>query len=198
MRLPLVSCAVLLTALPADGTTALLPPPVFQALTLIDAVPSKDALDDAFGRQAPFDNLLSVALDRTIDLGIELRAIRALPAYCPLAPQICGAGSPAHDALVALVASQSSPGTPPDLLRLRAAAEALGATHSGLLDDATQLMSLLGNASRDVRATAIRAIRQVCNSDAIPPLKSYLPRESSPQVRIAITAAVQDLGLCPH
>lgn len=196
MRLPLISCAVLLCALPADGNDALLTPPVLQALTSIDAIPSKIALNDAFGTQPPLEALLSIALDPTIDLGIELRAIRALPAYCP-AP--CGPGTPVHDALTSLIDGyRSSPRAPHDLLRMRAAVEALGATHSGLLEDVDRLMSLLDNDSRDVRATVVRAIRNICNSGAIIPLSDFFFTEPSRQVQLAITAALQDLGRCPH
>jgi len=198
MRLSAISCAVLLCALPADGNNALLTPPVIQALTSIDTIPSTVALNDAFGTQ-PLDNLLSIALDDTIDLGIELRAIRALPAYCPALPQLCGPGTPVHDALILLIDGAAAQGTPHDLLRLRAAVEALGATHSGLADDVDKLMSLLGrSSSRDVRATVVRAIRNVCNSVAISQLGTYFFNEPSRQVQLAITAALQDLGRCPE
>lgn len=198
MRLPLLSCAVLLCALPADGDTALLTPPVIRALTSIDALPSKTALDDAFGTEAPLPDLLAIALDPTIDLGIGLRAIRALPAYCPPAPQTCGPGTAVHDALISLIDGYpASPRTPHDLLRMRAAVEALGATRSGLLEDVDRLMALLGNDSRDVRATVVRAIQNICNRDAIIPLSQYFFNERSRQVQLAITAALQDLGQCP-
>jgi hypothetical protein len=198
MRLSVISCAVLLCALPADGSNALLTPPVIQALTSIDTIPSTIALNDAFGTQTPLNNLLSIALDRTIDLGIELRAIRALPAYCPADPQPCGPGTPVHDALISLIDGSPAQRTPHDLLRLRAAVEALGATHSGLAGDVDKLMPLLGSSSRDVRATVVRAIRNVCNSTAISQLSAYFFNEPSRQVQLAITAALQDLGRCPE
>jgi len=197
VRLRLIPCAVLLCALPADGSNALLTPPVIQALTAIDAIPSRASLNDAFGSQTSFGSLLSIATDRTVDLGIGLRAIRALPAYCPAAPQTCGAGTPAHDALSSLVDSLASPDTPQDLLRLRAAAEALGVTHSGLADDADKLMALLGNASRDVRATVVGAIRNICSKTAIIPLGDFFFHEPSLQVKFAINAALRDLARCP-
>ena len=199
MRLSAISCAVLLCALPADGSNALLTQPVIQALTSIDTIPSTVALNDAFGTQPPLDTLLLIARDPTIDLGIGLRAIRALPAYCPAQPQPCGPGTPVHDALILLIDGSAAQGTPHDLLRLRAAVEALGATHSGLAGDVDKLMSLLGSSSsRDVRATVVRAIRNVCNSVAISQLGTYFFNEPSRQVQLAITAALQDLGRCPE
>ena len=198
MRLSAISCAVLLCALPADGSNALLTPPVIQALTSIDTIPSTVSLNDAFGTQPPLDNLRLIARDQTIDLGIELRAIRALPAYCPAAPQPCGPGTPVHDTLISLIDGSAAQGTPHDVLRLRAAVEALGATHSGLADDVDKLMSLLDSSSRDVRATVVRAIRNVCNSVAISRLSTYFFNEPSRQVQLAITAALQDLGRCPQ
>jgi hypothetical protein len=84
---------------------------------------------------AALDKLLSVAGDHTADLGIELRAIRALPAYCP---EPCGPGTPVHDGLIAFIDGfPAAQYTPQDLLRLRAAVEALGATRSMLASDVT-------------------------------------------------------------
>jgi len=190
----LYACAVVLCALPAGADNALLTPPVVSALMSIDEVPSKAALDNAFGAATALDNLLNVAVDRTVDLGIELRAIRALPAYCP-AP--CGLGAAAHDGLTALIDGFSAAqGTPQDLLRLRAAVEALGATRSALATDVDELVPLLDHASRDVRATVARALGSLGNSAACAPLKAQDLHEPSLQVESAIHAAVQALGRC--
>ena len=194
MKRGLALGAVLLCALPATGDNALLTLPVITALTSIDALPSKAALDDAFGAQAAQGQLLAVAGDHTTDLGIELRAIRALPAYCP-AP--CGPGEPAHDGLIALIDGfPAAQYTPQDLLRLRAAVEALGATRSMLASDVTELVPLLDHGSRDVRATVVRALGSLCSNAALGPLEAHFPDERSLQVKYAITAAVQALGQC--
>lgn len=198
MRFGLVSCAVVLCALPAAGDNALLTPPVIRAIASIDSLPSKAVLDDAFGAQAALGNLLLLARDQTIDLGIELRAIRALPEYCPPAPQPCAAGAAVHDALAGLVVSLAAAQlTPQDLLRLRAAVEALGVTRSALATDVDLLMTVLrGNASRDVRATTVRALGNLCSSAAIDPLSGFYLVETSPQVKAAIMIAVQNLRKC--
>lgn len=196
MRLRLLACAGLLCALPASGSNAFLTPPVIQTLTSIDAIPSQTALNTAFGSQAPIASLLAIADDRMVDLGIALRAIRALPAYCPPAPQTCGSGT-VHDELLSRIDGYAAPRTPQDLLRLRAVVEALGVTRSGLASDVDRLMLLLGSGSRDVRATVVGAIRNICSKAAIIPLSAYLFNEPSLQVKFAITAALRDLAQCP-
>lgn len=190
----LYACAVLLCALPANGDNTLLPPPVITALTPIDSLPSKAALDNAFGPATALDKLLAVASDQTADLGIELRAIRALPAYCP---SICVPGTPVHDGLIALIDGfPAAQYAPQDLLRLRAAVEALGATHSKLASDVTELVPLLDHGSRDVRATVARALGSICNNTALGPLNAHYANERALQVKVAITAALQALGRC--
>lgn len=194
MRLRLLACAGLLCALPASGSNALLTTPVVQALTSIDEVPSRAALDTAFGSQAPINSLVEIATDP--DLGIALPAIRALPAYCPPGPQACGLGT-VHDKLASLVDGLTTLHRPEDSLRLRAAIEALGATRSGLDADVTKLMALLGNESRDVRVAVVGAIRNICSKAAIDLLSPHLFTEPSLQVKFAITAALRDLAQCP-
>jgi len=199
MRLGLVSCAAVLCTLPAYGEPTTLPQSVVNALTPIDSVPSKSALNDAFPPQAALENLLTIALNRTGDLGIELRAIRALPSYCPPTPQLCGTGTAIHDSLVALIVSeQAAQRTPQDLLRLRAAVEALGQTRTGLASDVDTLMPMMTSASRDLRATVVRALVNVCNKQAIAPLNKSYATERVAQVKAEIYAAIQDLGDCSN
>jgi hypothetical protein len=199
MRLALVSCAAVLCTLPAYGEPTTLPQSVVNALTPIDSVPSKSALNDAFPPQAALENLLSIALDRTNDLGIELRAIRALPSYCPPITQPCGPGTVVHDSLVALVVSeQAAQRTPKDVLRLRAAVEALGQTRTGLASDVDTLMPLMASGSRDLRATVVRALLNVCNMQAIAPLNKSYVTERVAQVKAEIYAAIQDLRQCSN
>jgi hypothetical protein len=197
MKLRLVATAALLCALPAQGDDTMLSPGVINALTPIDTVPSKSSLNAVFQTpQAALDNLRAIALDSAVDLGIELRAIRMLPAYCPPAPQVCGPSTAAHDALIDLIDRYSSPPTAQDQLRLRAAIEALGATRSGLASDVEKLLPLLSSGSRDVRNTVVRALRNLCNSQAIAALNVRYQQEATAQVKLAISAALKDLGQC--
>ena len=195
MKIRLVATAALLCALPASGQNAPLSQLEIHALTPIDTMPSTASLATVF--EAPLDSLRTIALDRSVDFGVELRAIRALPAYCPAAPTVCGPGTVVHDTLTALIDGYvSSPRGPLDVLRLRAAVEALGATRSRLASDVDKLMPLLDDGSRDVRVTVVRALRTICNMQAIGPLNQRFSNEPTDQVKLAIFAALRDLRQC--
>lgn len=207
MRLRFLAGAALLCALPARGANQALGERVIAVLTPIDSVPAPAALDQAFAPAPAVDRLIDVARDASVDLGIQIRAIRALPAYCP--PDC--SSHPVHQALAGLVATYTpAPGTespPGDTLRLIAAIEALGATHSGLEADFEQLWDLLDlpkpttpapttcAAHRDVRAVAARAIGELCFHDAIDAIRAYIADPCS-QVATQAGAAVQALEQC--
>jgi hypothetical protein len=205
MRARLFAAAALLCALPARGANQSLGERVIAVLTPLDSVPVPAAIDQAFAPAPAVDHLISIALDASVDLGIQVRAIRALPAYCPAA---C-ANQPVHQALVGLVSTYTpAPDTQPspgDTLRLIAAAEALGATHSGLAADFDQLWALLdlpkpgGSTTcapgRDVRAVAARAIGELCFHDAIDAIRTYIDDPCS-QVATQAGLAVQALEQC--
>lgn len=216
MKRRLLVTAALLSALPASGGGATPDPAVVEALTPIDALPAKVLVDAAFqsGSGSGSDGLnglLALAVDSTIDLGVQIRAIRTLPLYCPQPDASC-AGTTIHDTLLALVQGyvtslgQTPPATltPQDVLRLRAAVEALGTTRSGLASDVDVLTQepqvLLLHASRDVRFTVVRALRDLRSCAAIAPLQTLTmiePRGS--QVYQAVISALQSLqvaGMC--
>ena len=196
--------AALLCALPASGDQATLPPAAVIALTPLDTLPAKSDIDNAFTPGPAVDNLIAIARNAGADLRVALHAIRMLPLYCSDAAS-CGTGTPIHDTLFAIIDDYArmlatSPLPPPDLLRLRAAVEALGATHSGLSGDAGVLASpaLLDHRSRDVRVTVVRALRVLGSCDAVNPLKRRNVNEPSPQVKVVIVAALQAFALqCP-
>lgn len=196
-RFVIATAVLLLCAVPAQGELTNLPLPVLDALTQIDTTPSKSTLNDMYPTpEAALDNLRAIAVDHTVALGVELRAIRTLPVYCAAAPMPCG--DSVHETLLALIdAYDKSPREPQDDLRLRAAVEALGATRSGLTTDVDELLPLLGHASRDVRATVVHALRNICNSQAIGPLSLLYQDEQIDQVKVAISAALRDLRQCP-
>jgi HEAT repeat protein len=168
----------------ARSDTAPLAPPVVAMLTPIDTVPTKAQLDEVFGQQA-LAGLLPIALGAAgADVGVQLRAVHALIHY---------PGAQAHDTLVALVAGHQAATAGSDLLLLRAAIEALG-----VLQVATDLGTLTPflevEASRDLRATAALALRDLGNSAAIEPLRARYRRERTAQVRLAISEALRVLG----
>lgn len=194
MRVGALSMVALLCALPASGQDSQLPQPVVDALTQIDAPPSTAVLDSVF--VMPLDELRAIALDATVDTGIAIRAIRALPGYCPPAPEPCG-DTAAHRTLVTIVEGyRGGPTTPHDLMRLRAAAEALGATRSGLRADVDRLGPHLNSGSRDLRVTVVHALRNICSPEAIEPLNNRYPLEPSRQVQLLLVEAVRDLRRC--
>ena len=199
MRLPWLPAAALLCTLPARGDTPQLAPHALDALTQLDELPSQTALADALGLP-PDQAVVTVAqlarnADGTVDLGVQLRAIHALPAFCPPAPETCGLP---HDTLIDIINAASTPAqTREDVLRLRTAIEAIGATRSGLDSDVAELLPLLSNTSRDVRATVARALPNLCNAGATGPLMAAYHREAVPQVQLEILSALDVLdGQC--
>lgn len=208
----LIPVLLVASALRADTLTQ----PVMEALTPLDALPSTTAIDAVFGTFGTdtATNLRTIALTpttcsppaATLDFGVQLRAIRALPAYCPIP---CGVdtattGSPdtlVHATLVELLdAFNTIPvPTPCDLLRGRATIEALGlAGVSAAIDtDRTLLEGFLNNASRDVRATTAKAIGTLCNRHADSALLKRFVAEPTAQVRLAISVALRALDNCP-
>jgi hypothetical protein len=169
----LLVLAALLCAVPATGSGIDPTSAQVDALTVVDAPPSRAVVDLAFssgpGPTPGLDALLALARDPTQDLGLQIRAIRALPQYC--LPAGC-AGTAAHDALARSVGGYraqltASALSPQDMLRLRAAMEALGATQSGLQADVDLLTApaLLHHPSRDVQVTAVHALRNLCSTD---------------------------------
>lgn len=199
MRLLSATCVAALCALPAYGEQDRLSDSELHALTPIDSVPSKSALNVVFGSapDAARDGLLKIVREGTDDFGVEIRAIRALPVYCPPAPASC-AGTVVHASLAELVRSKQSlqQQTAQDLLRMRAAVEALGQTRTGLAEDVDLLAPLLSSTSRDLRATVARALLNICNRTALLPLDKVLGVEQVEHVKAEMRAAVRELAHC--
>jgi len=174
------------------------PPPTpteleIHTLSAIDSVPTKDELATYVQGPDFVARLEALALDSTVDFGIQLRAIRALPSFCAAQCK----DTPPHIAVLAVIASvPSTDHSGRALLRLRAGIEALGIVKSGKLEDVNLLVPFLDNASRDIRAATARALRDMCNTTAIVPLRARYQHEMSAQVRLAISAALRDLDQC--
>jgi HEAT repeat protein len=177
----------------ASGDPLQLTQPVINALTPIDSVPSTTQLNTVFNNSEAeaLSNLVSIALsDGTVDIGVQLRAIRALSHYCT-AP--CGT----HEAHTTLTTVATTPryrdarhGS--DLLVLRAAIEALGVLR--IPGDISLLVPLLDHPSRDIRAATAHALRDLGNTQAIPALRARYQQEQSQQVKIAVSDALRVLG----
>jgi HEAT repeat protein len=161
-------------------------------LTPIDTVPTKDDIVKLFGSTTAIDNLEALIAGDG-DFGVQLRAIGALPRFCT---GNCSSGDP-HDSIVNVITGiDTSDRRGTTLLRLRAGIEALGSTRSGLTSDVNRLVPFLDDASRDIRVATARALRDLCNTQAIVPLRVRYEMELVAQVRLAISAALRDLGQC--
>jgi hypothetical protein len=108
-----------------------------------------------------------------------------------------------HNSLLALLDS-----VPPadhvgtSILLLRATIEAIGIAKSPDNTIVTKLAPFLGHSSRDIRAAAAFALRDLCNQTAVTPLRNRYNIEMMPtgipQVRLAISAALRDLDTCSN
>ena len=188
---------VLVFALPARGEQVTITPSVLHGLTPIDTVPTKDEISRILP-QNTVSQLAALAQDSGVDFGVRLRAIRALPQFCPTS---C-AGSTPHASLVNLLASLPNDGAGKTILLQRAVIEAIGIARSGDANDVARIVPYLDSPSRDIRAAAAFALRDLCNPSAVTPLRNRYNVEMGPmgvsQVRLAISAALRDLGTCAN
>lgn len=193
MRTPGIVLAIALVAIPALGHEGAPSTHIVHTLTTIDSIPTKEALTSALGATNELAALRQFALDPSIDFGMRLRAVRAMPHFCQN-PQAC------HEAILAVFADVETSGDPQGrkILRLRAAIEALGVARLDLPGDLQLLQSYLNNPSRDLRATAARALRELCNPLALESLKARYVVDPSAQVKAAIDDAIHALEQCPH
>lgn len=173
----------------ATGTTANLTEKIQNTLTTIDTVPTKAQLEAAFDNGA-LGGLSQIARDKTVDIGVRLRAIHGLGKFCPLP---CS-GEIAHESLRALIAETFNETTGEPVVVLRAAIETLGALR--VASDVDLLTDLLDHPSRDIRAATARALRDLCNRTATTPLRNRFTNEPTEQVKLAISEALRTLDQC--
>ena len=181
-----------LCALPARGNRlgpAQLAPGATDILGTMDSVPSRDELVEAFRPDEPIVALREIVKPTTvIDLGLQLRAIRALAQVCP---EPC-AESEAHITLREKLAEPVI--TSQDIMRRRAAIEAIGELH--VLDDAPQLLAQLSpGMPRDVRSAAARALGKLCNTGraVVDELRAAHDRETVVGVKRMLARAITEL-----
>ena len=191
-----VVIAVVLTGVVALATGTPSMDEESNTLSTIDQIPTKPQLDQAFGSDA-LASLAAIANppadpSPNIDPGIRLRAIHALTKYCTSNP--CGAGDLAHQSVVSVITATRLAQTGTQVLLLRAAVETLGAMR--VSTDVSTLTLLLDHPSRDIRAATARALRDLCNPQAITPLRTRYSSEMTDQVKLAISEALRILGQC--
>jgi hypothetical protein len=200
MRHAWIFPVALLCALPASGDPVQLTKDMQHTLTPIDSLPTVEEIQRVFPQPNTVSQLATIATTNNNDnefFGLRLRAIRALPLFCPAS---C-ASSPLHQTLVSLVAPNASEQTGKSVLLLRAVIEAIGATKSGTNDDVDLLVQYgLEHPVRDVRVATAFALRDLCNQRAVTPLRNRYNREMDAtgvaQVRFAISEALRDLSTC--
>jgi HEAT repeat protein len=203
MRMPraihLTMLAALAVATTARGdTTSIDPvaaatPQVIDALTGIDFPIAKSEMDsqkaalDALLGTDPVTTLSAIADSTDIATGIRLRALRAIALY---------PSDSARAALTAEITEHDAAISGTDVLLLRAAIEALGLVGAPA-DVATVVPLLDKEESRDIRAAAARALRDLGSSTAIAPLHARLAKEKVPQVQFWISDALRVLSGTP-
>ena len=116
--------------------------------------------------------------------------MRALIHYCAATP--CPQQDPVLVALREVEARYHDARSGSDVLMLRAALEAIGVLRYP--QDMDLLLPHLQHPSRDIRATAARALRDLGNTNAIGPLRARYADEEFDQVRLAISDALRVLG----
>lgn len=207
MKTRLAIVALLLCTLRASGSGVSPSDDQIDTLTQIDTLPTRAQLDLAFGATGSLGALIAIAKDANQGLDLQLRAIRALPLYCAMPS--CS-GEP-HDSLTGIVNSYLAvlpgPLTPRDMLRLRAAIEALGAARTGLAGDVHLLAvsQLLRHPNRDVQVTTVHALRDICSrglcdrqtcTEDAAAVRALRSSTGETQLDAAINSALQDLAQC--
>lgn len=173
---------------------------VQNTLTTIDSVPTKPQLDNVFPAGEALSSLSTIAMDTGADVGIRLRAIHALGKYCPARPELeCTTTELAYTSLTDLILETRNFTHGSEVLLLRSAIETIGVLEvSATASDqvAELLKGLLNHPSRDIRAATARALRDLCNTQVITPLRVRYTSESTEQVKLAISEALRVLGQC--
>jgi hypothetical protein len=200
MRAALIAFGLSAAAALATGAT-MLPQQALNALTPIDTVPTKSQIDTAFmGSQTALQQLAEIATNvdqqDPIDVGVRLRAIHALAKYCgsPADGVACSTSEVAHQAVAQVLTTWRLSTSGSGALILRAAIETLGTMK--VAGDVSTLVPLLDHPSRDIRAATARALRDLCNTQAVTPLTARYSTETTDQVKLAISEALRILGQC--
>jgi HEAT repeat protein len=154
-----------------------------EMLSGIDFVPDRLALDQAMGGDAAAQ-LIAIAggTSSLVDPGVRIRAYRALALY---------PSSEARTALAAAVTEFGSEERGVATIYLRAAMDSLAQIAGA--GAVTTIAPMLDHVSRDVRASAARALGVTESVTAVAPLNDRRLVEQVPQVRLAIDDALREL-----
>ena len=191
MKIPAAVVTALLTLALAGDAPARRDVPAFAVgvvegvLAVADEVVPRARFDEVLGA-TPVPTLQAIANDPGLDVGVRLRAVRALGFY--RLPE-------SREALHGVISARGGcdgdgvavTGTP--LLFVRAVLESLGAI--GDPDDVGRITPCLQAKSRDLRVAAARALRDLGASTAVCPLQHQRDVETVPQVQSAISEALR-------
>jgi hypothetical protein len=153
-------------------------------LNSMEAVPEASVVERAFGNSDTLAKLIAIstAAPNLVDAGVQVRSIRALSKFAE--------GRATLQLLIGQVDLQT--GTGSRAVMLRTAIESLGSF--GKVEDVAQISGMLNfESSRDIRATAARALGVIGAPDAVEPLRARFRKELSAQVRFEISKALQSL-----
>ena len=204
LALSIAAPAVLLAlALPAHGDTSALPQfaHVLNTLSAINPSPPLAALTVPSPNISSIDaqtSLSALAGDPTNDTGLRIRAVRTMATFCTGDAPCNTDASPVHTGLAAIIpayVANPSP-SPADLMLMRAAVESLGAANAVLADDLPGLVTLLGNTSRDVRATVVHTLATTCVQSVLDQIVALKKTEPTAQVRGELNLAEQAITSC--
>lgn len=175
--------AVVAVVARASASGPALPPDWQNVLTTIDAAPTVSQLDGFFGSGSAGPSLVSIVTNDANDVGIRLRAIHALVHY---------PGAASETAVKDLITAHATDTSGAGALTLRAALETLGQLRNP--DDYANITPSLEHSSRDIRAAAAFALRDLGDPRAVCALRARLQHEATQQVKLAISAALRVLG----
>ncbi|MCP4449278.1 MAG: HEAT repeat domain-containing protein [Myxococcales bacterium] len=163
-------------------------PQVVELLSGLNYVPSQSNIDVVLGEGA-VEDLIEIAEDSSIDSdpGLRIRAFRSLGQYDGN-PQRATAAS----ALRRAIADYGAESSGTKLLYLRASMLSLAAIDGG--NAVSNLVTMLGHPSRDIRAACAQALGITGVAAAIQPLRARDLIEPEEQVRLAIADALFLLG----
>ena len=154
----------------------------------IDLVPSHALYDPTLGND-PVPTLMAIAMPAsgTADVGARVRAIRALSLY---------SDDSVRASLTTLITTLTPSTVVSDIILLNSSIESLGLC--GQATDVPTIEPLLNyDNSRDIRATAARALRDIGSTTAIDALRTRYAIETTAEVRLAISEALRQLGQTP-
>jgi len=175
----------------ADNTQMLT---IQTVLSTIDTQATTSQLNNVFSDPAAGLSAIALNPGNAYTIGVQVSAIHALTNYCP---SPCADTATADQTLTTVITANSSAQTGSALLLLRAALESLGSLQVQSNSDLDLIDSFLQHPSRDIRASAARALRNLNNPCAIPPLRVRYQQEPTQQVQFAISDALAYLSSLP-